>query len=59
MLLIEYVMHSYGIRLCAIEIKISNIQVNASLNKRNQALLYLIVNMLLYYKYIHIYYRLC
>ena len=32
-------MHSYGIRLCVIEIKISNIQLNASLNKRNQALL--------------------
>ena len=29
----EYAMHSYGIRLCVIEIKISNIQVNASLNK--------------------------
>ena len=30
MLLSEYAMHSYGIRLCVIEIKISN----ASLNKR-------------------------
>ena len=35
-------MHLYGIELitvCVIEIKISKIQLNASLNKRNQALL--------------------
>ena len=34
-LLSEYAMHSYGIRLYVIEIKISNIQLNASLNKIN------------------------
>ena len=38
MSLSENAMYLYGIRLCVIEIKISNIQLNASLNKRNQAL---------------------